>query len=155
MSPASPPTSTSAFLTPVPPPSSRSTSPSPSLTYSHQTQNQTSYFPDSSHETPLLRTSSPSQGAIRLTSSAQRRRAEDLRSYLASTQAWFAANQGLVLIACSQGFFASMNASVKFLQGEDQGGGLPTLQLVAIRMVSPFVHLSRSQPHSQLDRVNV
>jgi hypothetical protein len=29
-----------------------------------------------------------------------------------------------------------MNSSVKFLQSEEQGGGLPTLQLVAIRMVS-------------------
>lgn len=51
-------------------------------------------------------------------------------------QQWFADNQGLVLIACSQALFASMNASVKVLQGEAQGGGLPTLQLVAIRMVS-------------------
>ena len=142
MSPGSPPiatTSTSAFLSPIPPSSSRSTSPSPTLSHSLQTQNQTSYFPDSSIETPLLRAVSPSEGSIRLATPTsiqhERRRTGDFRSYLASTQAWFAANQGLVLIACSQAFFASMNASVKFLQGEEQGGGLPTLQLVAIRMV--------------------
>ncbi|KAJ9107403.1 hypothetical protein QFC21_000853 [Naganishia friedmannii] len=137
-------TSTSAFLSPIPPSSSQSTSPSNSLSHSshssHQTQNQTSYFPDSSIETPLLRASSPSEGSIQLpTSRQQRRQAGDWRAYLASIKAWFAANQGLVLIACSQGFFASMNASVKFLQGEEQGGGLPTLQLVAIRMAITFV----------------
>ncbi|KAJ9110586.1 hypothetical protein QFC20_002916 [Naganishia adeliensis] len=38
-----------------------------------------------------------------------------------------------------QGLGPAMNSSVKFLQSEEQGGGLPTLQLVAIRMTITFI----------------
>ncbi len=52
-------------------------------------------------------------------------------------------NAGLCLIAGSQALFACMNVSVKILQdqdadptGQSKGGGLPVLELIAIRMVS-------------------
>lgn len=115
--------------------SSRNVSPSASPTHPPNS----SYFPyQSDVRSPLLSPSSitPSRnGSIHLPIAhlGAPRTWEERKELV---QQWFADNQGLVLIACSQALFASMNASVKVLQGEAQGGGLPTLQLVAIRMVS-------------------
>lgn len=115
--------------------SSRNVSPSASPTF----QPNSSYFPyQSGVRSPLLSPSSiaPSRnGAIHLPLAIPGA-PRSLEERWEIVQQWFRDNQGLVLIAGSQALFASMNASVKVLQGEEQGGGLPTLQLVAIRMVS-------------------
>lgn len=120
--------STSPYLAPIP---SRSVTP----LHSPRPNNQASYFPqENGVHTPLLSPSdlSPRLGPIRLASQPTSRWEQQWKS----VKDWVQVNQGLVLIACAQGCFAAMNSSVKFLQSEEQGGGLPTLQLVAIRMVS-------------------
>ncbi|KAI5455292.1 hypothetical protein NCC49_000107 [Naganishia albida] len=123
--------STSPYLASIP---SRSATPSPSP----RPNNQASYFPqDNSANTPLLSPPdrSPRAGPIRLPSQPTSRWATQWQS----VKDWVNVNQGLVLIALAQGCFAAMNSSVKFLQSEEQGGGLPTLQLVAIRMTITFI----------------
>lgn len=113
--------------------SSRNVTPSASPT----NQPGSSYFPyQSDVRSPLLSPSSiaePRAGPIPVAIPGA---PSSLKARWDVVTQWFKDNEGLVLIAGSQALFASMNASVKILQREEQGGGLPTLQLVAIRMVS-------------------
>jgi hypothetical protein len=118
-------------------PSSRVSSRNVTPTASPTNQSGSSYFPyQSGVRSPLLSPSSIAEsrpGPIHLTIPGAQL---SLKGRWEVVKQWFGDNEGLALIAGSQALFASMNASVKILQREEQGGGLPTLQLVAIRMVS-------------------